>query len=198
MEFLIPIIMFLVVGAVSLTWIFFRSREKQMVIERGLDIEFIKEIFKKAKYPYALLKAGIIILFFGLGLGIGMLIHVNTGVEEWIPFLLFVGTGIGFIVAYYAGRKAEAADNLLKRKYLYAINFAINNKDNEVAPYIALAEIYDANIKYLDTIYNSLTPDIAKSKYGIELEAFIKQRKEEEECALFCEIGCSAAHAMHA
>ena len=110
MEFLIPIIMFLVIGAVIVTFIYYRSREKQMVIERGLDIEFIKEIFKKNEYPYALLKSGIIILFFGLGLGIGLLMHVFTGVEEWIPFLIFVGSGLGFIAAYYAGRKAEDND----------------------------------------------------------------------------------------
>ena len=74
----------------------------------------------------------------------------------------------------------QKADNALKRKYLYAINFAMNNKDNEVAPYIALAEIYDANTKYLDTIYNALPKHIANSKYGIELEAYIKERKQEE------------------
>jgi hypothetical protein len=72
------------------------------------------------------------------------------------------------------------SDNLLKRKYLYAINFAMNNKDSEIAPYIALSEIYNANIKYLDTIYNALPKTIANSKYGVELEKFIKQRKEEE------------------
>lgn len=80
--------------------------------------------------------------------------------------------------------KANAKDNelnsLIKRKYLYAINFAINNKESEVAPYIALSEIYDANITYLDTIYKSLPKQIAGSKYGKELETYIKQRKEEE------------------
>jgi hypothetical protein len=75
----------------------------------------------------------------------------------------------------------QDSDNLLKRKYLYAINFAMNNKNSEIAPYIALSQIYNANIKYLDTIYNALPKDIASSKYGIELEKFIKQRKEEEE-----------------
>ena len=74
----------------------------------------------------------------------------------------------------------QDSDNLLKRKYLYAINFAMNNKNSEIAPYIALSEIYNANVKYLDTIYNALPKDIASSKYGIELEKFIKQRKEEE------------------
>ena len=112
-EALIPIIMFLVFGTIVITLIYFRSREKQMVIERGLDVEVIKEIFKRKENPYALLKAGIILLFFGLGLGVGLLMNVFTGVEEWIPFLIFVGAGIGFIVAFYAGKKAEEKDKIL-------------------------------------------------------------------------------------
>jgi hypothetical protein len=75
----------------------------------------------------------------------------------------------------------QDSDNLLKRKYLYAINFAINNKDTEIAPYIALAEIYNANVKYLDTIYNALPKDIANSKYGVALDKFIKEIKKEKE-----------------
>lgn len=74
----------------------------------------------------------------------------------------------------------QDSDNLLRRKYLYAINFAMNNKESEIAPYIALSEIYNANVTYLDTIYNALPKDIAISKYGVELDKFIKQRKEEE------------------
>jgi len=76
--------------------------------------------------------------------------------------------------------REEEANSLLKRKYLYAINFAVTNKDSEVAPYIALAEIYDANTKYLDTIYNVLPKHIAASKYGKQLDIYIKKRKAEE------------------
>lgn len=71
-------------------------------------------------------------------------------------------------------------ENLLKRKYLYTVNFAINNKDLEIAPYLALAEVFDANIKYLDTIYNSMTPQVQKSKYGKDLKEFLKQRRKNE------------------
>lgn len=71
-------------------------------------------------------------------------------------------------------------ESLLKRKYLYTVNFAINNKDLEVAPYLALSEVFDANIKYLDTIYNSLKPKVKKSMYGKELKDFLKERKEEQ------------------
>ena len=70
--------------------------------------------------------------------------------------------------------------NLTKRKYLYTVNFAISNKDYEVAPYLAVSEIFDANVKYLDTIYNSLKPKVKKSKYGSALKDFIKERKNAE------------------
>lgn len=72
-------------------------------------------------------------------------------------------------------------DNLLKRKYLYTVNYAINNKDLEIAPYLALSEVFDANIKYLDTIYTSMTPEVQKSKYGKDLKDFLKERREMEE-----------------
>ncbi|WP_412986084.1 DUF4369 domain-containing protein [Pontimicrobium sp. IMCC45349] len=71
----------------------------------------------------------------------------------------------------------KVANSLLRRKYLYAINFAINNKDSEVAPYIALSEVYDANPKFLDTIYKSLPKNIADSKYGVELKKYLEKVK---------------------
>lgn len=71
-------------------------------------------------------------------------------------------------------------DNLLKRKYLYTVNYAINNKDLEIAPYLALSEVFDANIKYLDTIYNSMTPQVQGSRYGKELKSFLKERRSLE------------------
>lgn len=71
-------------------------------------------------------------------------------------------------------------DKLLARKYLYTVNYAINNKDLDIAPYLALSEVFDANIKYLDTIYTSLTPEIKKSKYGKDLKSFLKERRKNE------------------
>ncbi len=69
---------------------------------------------------------------------------------------------------------------ILKRKYLYAINFAVTNKNYEVAPYIALSEINNATTKYLDTINNCLSKKVAKSKYGILLKNYIAERKKSE------------------
>jgi hypothetical protein len=69
---------------------------------------------------------------------------------------------------------------ILKRKYLYTTNFAVNNGGYEVAPYVALAEIYDINLKYLDTIQKSMTPKVSKSMYGKRLNDFIAARKKGE------------------
>lgn len=70
--------------------------------------------------------------------------------------------------------------SILKRKYLFAINFAVTNNEYEVAPYIALSEINNATLKYLDTIQKSMTPKVAKSKYGVILTQYIKDRKKLE------------------
>jgi hypothetical protein len=71
-------------------------------------------------------------------------------------------------------------ENVIKRKYLYAINFARNHADYEIAPYIALYEIANAQLRYLDTINNALTPKVAKSKYGKQLSEYIGERRKLE------------------
>jgi len=74
----------------------------------------------------------------------------------------------------------KESEGALKRKYLYTVNFALNNKDSEVAPYLALTEIYNARIDLLDTINKSLTSKVKASKYGKELDAFINEIKKVE------------------
>ncbi|MBC7845507.1 MAG: DUF4369 domain-containing protein [Flavobacterium sp.] len=71
-------------------------------------------------------------------------------------------------------------DNNTKRRYLFATNFAINNKDYEISPYIALSDIYDINIKYLDTIQKSMTPKVAQSLYGKKLTEYVAKIKKEK------------------
>ena len=71
----------------------------------------------------------------------------------------------------------KAYDRLLKRKYLYVANFAMNHADHEVAPYLALTEIADINVSYLDSIANKMTPKVSESKYGKILIEHIKDVK---------------------
>ena len=71
-------------------------------------------------------------------------------------------------------------DNLLRRRYLVTVNFALNNKDNHVAPYLALTELVNANVKMLDTISNSLSTEVKNSLYGKKLDNFIAEIKKSE------------------
>ena len=71
-------------------------------------------------------------------------------------------------------------DNLMKRRYLYALNFASTHGNNVIAPFIALTEVYDANILFLDTVASKLTDKVKASKYGKEFINLIATRKAEE------------------
>lgn len=71
--------------------------------------------------------------------------------------------------------------NLIKNRYRYSASFSIRNSNSEVAPYIALTELYDAHITLLDTVNNSLSKKVKKSLYGKKLDAFIKDIKANEE-----------------
>ncbi len=70
--------------------------------------------------------------------------------------------------------------NLTKSKYRYTANFAITNGNSEIAPYLALTELYNANVVWLDSINNSLTEEVKISKYGKKLASFIDEIKSKE------------------
>ncbi len=106
----IPIIMFLVIGLVLTTYIYFRSKERQMMIEKGMTSEQIAELFKFKKNPYLVLKFGIIIIFAGLGIGLGIMTS-EVGYSDGLTILLIITlTGIGFVTAFFAARKFELDD----------------------------------------------------------------------------------------
>lgn len=69
---------------------------------------------------------------------------------------------------------------LIKNRYRYTASFAIKNGKSEVAPYLALTELYDAHITLLDTVNKSLSKKIKASKYGIQLNEFIEEIKTSE------------------
>ncbi|MGB5273110.1 MAG: DUF4369 domain-containing protein [Flavobacteriaceae bacterium] len=70
---------------------------------------------------------------------------------------------------------ARVSGKNVQRGYAYALNFALNNTDSYIAPYIALYEVPDANRIYLDSINKSLSPAVAGSKYGKALKALLAQ-----------------------
>ena len=67
-------------------------------------------------------------------------------------------------------------ERLLRSKYLASVNYALAQKDFEIAPYIMVNEAEGLSKKYLDTVYNVLPQNIKNSKYGIDLESLISKQ----------------------
>ena len=74
----------------------------------------------------------------------------------------------------------KANEKNIRRSYLYALNFAMTNTSSHIAPYIALTDVSDAKIRDLDSIFNSLPPEIAQGKYGKALKAHLEKRRTQE------------------
>lgn len=70
--------------------------------------------------------------------------------------------------------------NHIKRRYLYTANYAVKHADMEIAPYLALTELYDANLYFLDTIEKSMNEKTKNSLYGEKFLEFLDKVKKDE------------------
>jgi len=74
----------------------------------------------------------------------------------------------------------KTQQSIIAKKYLATISYALANTDYEIAPYLMVNAVSNARLKYLDSVYNTLSPKIKDSKYGKDLESLIQSRKETE------------------
>jgi len=63
------------------------------------------------------------------------------------------------------------------RTYLFAVNFALNNRNSHIAPYVVVADVPEIQNRFLDTIYNALPDSIVAGTYGQRLKTLIEERK---------------------
>ena len=104
------ILITLIIGLVIATYVYFRSRERQMMIEKGLTAEQMAELFKSKRNPYTWLKLGIIVMLSGLGIGLGVMAD-HAGLNEGlIPLSVITFIGLGFVGAFFISRKFEKED----------------------------------------------------------------------------------------
>jgi hypothetical protein len=73
-----------------------------------------------------------------------------------------------------------AYQKMQKRRVLFTTNFAISNSDYEASPYIGLTEMYDASLKMLDTVNNSMTEKVKNSIYGKRFQKYVNTLKMKE------------------
>ncbi len=72
----------------------------------------------------------------------------------------------------------KSQKSIISKKYLATISFALNNNDFEISPYLMVSHVNNSRLKYLDSVYNKLTPKIKDSKYGKALESLIQSRRK--------------------
>lgn len=75
-----------------------------------------------------------------------------------------------------SGQKKRNTD----KRFLATANFAFNHPDKEIAPYLAVYEIPEINVKYLIMIDEKLTPKMKASRYGKELKELIEYKKKND------------------
>jgi len=68
--------------------------------------------------------------------------------------------------------------NINKRKLLYSLNYAVNNGNSSVAPYIAINNFKNNDQLILDTIFMSLNKNVKESKYGKLLSKLINSKSK--------------------
>ena len=80
--------------------------------------------------------------------------------------------------------RVDSIQNLLDvlqyKSYLFTANFAMNNSDSEIAPYLGVKKIADAKIKILEAIEEKLTEKVKKSKYGKIFLELVENRREKD------------------
>lgn len=67
----------------------------------------------------------------------------------------------------------KQSSQLTKRKILFTVNFAVNNGQSVLSPYLALTELNDIQPSLLDTIAKSMTLEVASTKYGSLLSEYV-------------------------
>lgn len=130
-EMMVPIVLFLVVGVVLALYFYFRSKDRQLIIEKGMSPEIVNNMFKYRWNPYIWLKVGVVVSFGSLGILIGNTLmwafpnhywdsELNRAIPEenatMMVFSIFFFIGLGFVTAFYLSRKMEREEEERKLK----------------------------------------------------------------------------------
>ncbi len=130
-EEMIPIILFLVIGTVISLYFYFRSKDRQLIIEKGMSPEIVNNLFKYRMNPYIWLKVGVVVAFGSLGVLLGNYLMWAFPNHYWdydsqsahitdnpamMVFSIFFMIGAGFVAAFYLARKMEREEEERKGK----------------------------------------------------------------------------------
>ena len=113
-------------------------------------------------------------------------ISIQTTLDDFLTKAKISGSPTQEIYdAYLQAQVRENSDSLAlveqrtaslsKRKILFTVNFAVNNSNSVIAPYLALSELSTVSKSLLDTIATSMSEDVANSRYGMLLTEYLSE-----------------------
>lgn len=122
-EILVPITFFLVTGGIVISFIYFRSREKQIMLDKGFNAEQIVEIYKARRHSNIWIKLGVLAFSVAIGLAISAIIGGSMGYDMehilehvWTAVFLVMFSGLGFVAAYFIAKKFDTNGNGIDKK----------------------------------------------------------------------------------
>jgi len=114
MEELIPIVMFITIGLVVSLHLLARHRERQLLIEKEVDVEALKKLYHRPKNMYSTAKYALILLFGGVGLIVGIYISEGIGRHsdgyEFATVAISVGIGLLVWQKLYGNKEIEESN----------------------------------------------------------------------------------------
>ncbi len=109
-EVLVPIIFFIAVAAIFITYISARHRERMAMVEKGLTTDEIKAYFTREirRDPFSALKWGLLFISVGLAVVLGNFLRTYYFVEEGVIIgLVCLFAGFALLVYYGIASKKE-------------------------------------------------------------------------------------------
>ena len=111
-EILIPLVLFLTIGAVIGSYILTRHKERLNMIDKGMKAEDIKSLYQKQMFqinPLSSLKWGMVLVFVGIAIIIGIWLRDNYMFNDGIiPGMIATCGGLALVLFYFnAGRKQQ-------------------------------------------------------------------------------------------
>jgi|ERR1041385_2145176 Na+/melibiose symporter-like transporter len=107
-EVMIPIILFLTIGAIFLMWIISRHRERMVMVEKGMSSEDIKALYSKTvqRDPLSSLKWGILFVLGGVAVMFGNFLVERFNVQPPVVIgMVCLFVGIGLVLFYTIASK---------------------------------------------------------------------------------------------
>ena len=107
-EVLVPLAFFVFLGAILITHISARHKERMSMVEKGMSSEDIKALYARQinRDPLSSLKWGILLVLAGASVMLGHFLHSQYDMDEGaVAGLVILAVGVGLVLFYSIATK---------------------------------------------------------------------------------------------